>query len=139
MNEFLVKNEEDTRAFGITLAESLKASDVIGLIGDLGTGKTTLTKYIAEGLGIDETITSPTFTVVKEYNSCRLPLYHFDVYRLTSGNDLWEIGADDYLYGKGVSIVEWADLVKDGLPENTKFIYLEYGKGENERIYKWDF
>ncbi|MDD7512023.1 MAG: tRNA (adenosine(37)-N6)-threonylcarbamoyltransferase complex ATPase subunit type 1 TsaE [Peptostreptococcaceae bacterium] len=139
MNEFLVKNEEDTRAFGITLAESLKASDVIGLIGDLGTGKTTLTKYIAEGLGIDETITSPTFTVVKEYNSGRLPLYHFDVYRLTSGNDLWEIGADDYLYGKGVSIVEWADLVKDGLPENTKFIYLEYGKGENERIYKWDF
>lgn len=139
MNEFLVKSEEDTRAFGITLAESLKASDVIGLIGDLGTGKTTLTKYIAEGLGIDETITSPTFTVVKEYNSGRLPLYHFDVYRLTSGNDLWEIGADDYLYGKGVSIVEWADLVKDGLPENTKFIYLEYGKGENERIYKWDF
>ncbi|SFE20301.1 tRNA threonylcarbamoyladenosine biosynthesis protein TsaE [Peptostreptococcaceae bacterium pGA-8] len=139
MNEFLVKNEEDTRAFGITLAESLKASDVIGLIGDLGTGKTTLTKYIAEGLGIDETITSPTFTVVKEYNSGRLPLYHFDVYRLTSGNDLWEIGADDYLYGKGVSIVEWADLVKDGLPENTKFIYLEYGKGQNERIYKWDF
>lgn len=139
MNEFLVKNEEDTRAFGITLAESLKASDVIGLIGDLGTGKTTLTKYIAEGLGIDETITSPTFTVVKEYNSGRLPLYHFDVYRLTSGNDLWEIGADDYLYGKGVSIVEWADLVKDGLPENTKFIYLEYGKGENERMYKWDF
>ena len=89
MREVLIRNEEDTREFGHKLAESLKPNTVIALIGDLGTGKTTLSKYIAEGLGVKETITSPTFTVVLEYHSGRLPLYHFDVDRIASGTADW--------------------------------------------------
>ena len=83
-----LNTEEDTRAFGLEIAEALEPGDVVALIGDLGTGKTALTKYIAEGLGITEEINSPTFTIVKEYRSGRLPLYHFDVYRLGSGEEL---------------------------------------------------
>ena len=82
MREVIIRNEEDTRAFGTALAQQLKPGTVLALIGNLGTGKTTLTKYIAEGLGVKETLTSPTFTIVREYHSGRLPLYHFDVYRL---------------------------------------------------------
>ena len=96
MREVLIKNEEDTKVFGHRLAESLTENAVVALIGDLGTGKTTLTKYIAEGLGVAETITSPTFTIVCEYHSGRLPLYHFDVYRLENADDLFEIGAEEY-------------------------------------------
>ena len=88
MREVLIKNEEDTRRFGHELANRLKPGDVVALIGDLGTGKTTLTKYIAEGLGITEMITSPTFTIVCEYHSGRLPLYHFDVYRIDDPDDM---------------------------------------------------
>ena len=83
-----IENEEETRAFGISLAENAMPGDVIALMGDLGTGKTALTRYIAEGLGITGRISSPTFTIVKEYRSGRLPLYHFDVYRLAGDNDI---------------------------------------------------
>ena len=82
MREVIIRNEQDTRRFGMELAGQLKPGDIIALIGDLGTGKTALTRYIAEGLGVKETITSPTFTIVKEYRSGRLPLFHFDVYRI---------------------------------------------------------
>lgn len=139
MNEIFIRDEKDVAEFGRNLGASLESGDVVAMIGDLGTGKTTLTKYIAEGLGIEETITSPTFTIVKEYNSGRLPLYHFDVYRLENGDQLWETGADDYLYGKGVSIVEWADIVEDALPIDRKTIYIEYGKNPGERIYRCEF
>lgn len=139
MNEIFIRDERDAAEFGRNLGASLESGDVVAMIGDLGTGKTTLTKYIAEGLGIEETITSPTFTIVKEYNSGRLPLYHFDVYRLENGDQLWETGADDYLYGKGVSIVEWADIVEDALPIDRKTIYIEYGKNPGERIYRCEF
>ena len=105
-------------------------------IGDLGTGKTTLTKSIAEGLGIERHITSPTFTIVQEYREGRLPLFHFDVYRLRNAEDLFEIGADEYFYGRGVCVVEWADLVMEALPEDTKFICIDYAEEENGRIYK---
>lgn len=139
MREVLIKNEEDTREFGHKLAESLKPNTVIALIGDLGTGKTTLSKYIAEGLGVKETITSPTFTVVLEYHSGRLPLYHFDVYRVNDPDDLFEIGAEEYFYKGGVSIVEWADQVAEILPDDTLCIFIEYGEKEGERIYKCTF
>ena len=89
MREVIIRNEEDTKAFGYELAESLAPGAVLALIGNLGTGKTTLTKYIAEGLGITEMLTSPTFTIVREYYSGRLPLYHFDVYRLESAAELF--------------------------------------------------
>lgn len=139
MREVLIKNEEDTRVFGHQLAENLKADSVVALIGDLGTGKTTLTKYIAEGLGVKETITSPTFTIVSEYHSGRLPLYHFDVYRIEAADDLFEIGAEEYFYAGGVSIVEWADQVAEILPDDTLCIFIEYGQREGERIYKCTF
>lgn len=139
MREVVIRSEEDTRKFGLELAKRLKPNDVVALIGDLGTGKTTLTKYIAEGLGITEMITSPTFTIVCEYHSGRLPLYHFDVYRLENGDDMFEIGADEYFTAGGVSIVEWADLVAEILPEDTLAVFIEYGEKEGERIYKCTF
>ena len=134
-----IKSEEDTRAFGLELAAQCKPGTVIALIGDLGTGKTTLTKYIAEGLGIDRTITSPTFTIVQEYREGRLPLFHFDVYRIENGDDLFEIGFDEYLYGNGVCVIEWADQVLAYLPEQTLFIEISYGQEENGRIYDVHF
>lgn len=137
--EIIIKNEKETESFGRALAEELKAGDVLALIGDLGTGKTALTRYIAKGLGIDERITSPTFTIVKEYTEGRLPLYHFDVYRVSDADELFNIGIEEYFFGSGVCIVEWADMILDILPENTKFIYLEYGKDEGERVYKCTF
>ena len=139
MREVLIRNEEDTRAFGHQLAEKLQPNTVIALIGDLGTGKTTLSRYIAEGLGVKETITSPTFTVVLEYHSGRLRLYHFDVYRVNDPDDLFEIGAEEYFYKGGVSIVEWADQVAEILPDDTLCIFIEYGEKEGERIYKCTF
>lgn len=139
MREIVIRNEKDTRDFALKLADLLQPGTVLALIGDLGTGKTTLTKYIARGLGIAETLTSPTFTIVKEYHSGRLPLYHFDVYRMESAVDLFEIGAEEYFYGDGVCIVEWADQVAEILPDETLCIFIEYGKTESERIYKCTF
>ena len=134
-----ITNEEETRDFGLELGKNAKAGQVIALIGDLGTGKTTLTKSIAEGLGVTETISSPTYTIVKEYYSGRLPLYHFDVYRICDPEEFFNIGAEDYLNGEGVSIVEWADLVIEEIPEDALFIFIDYGKQEGERIYKCTF
>ena len=129
-----LKSEEDTRALGLSIADAAEAGDVVALIGDLGTGKTALTRYIAEGLGVRETINSPTFTIVKEYRSGRLPLYHFDVYRLGSGEELLDIGAEDMLDGDGLCVIEWADIVSDVLPEESLVVKIEYGAEEGERI-----
>lgn len=134
MTERILRNESDTRAFGLELAEKLQPGDVIALVGDLGTGKTALTRYIAEGLGVTETISSPTFTIVKEYSSGRIPLFHFDVYRLSDGGELLDIGADEYLNGNGACIIEWADIVADVLPDDAIVIQLLYGENEGERI-----
>lgn len=139
MREIVIRNEEDTKTFGIELAKSLEPNSVIALIGDLGTGKTTLTKYIAEGLGITEMITSPTFTIVCEYHSGRLPFYHFDVYRLGDSEDLFETGVEEYFYAGGVCVIEWADQIAEILPDDTKCIFIEYGENEGERIYKCTF
>ncbi len=135
MKIFTMKSEEDTRHFGLELAERLTPGSIVALIGDLGTGKTALTKYIAEGLGVKETITSPTFNIVKEYESGRLPLYHFDVYRLTDPEDMYEIGYEEYFFGRGVTVVEWADMVEELLPPETIVINIEYGEREGERKY----
>ena len=141
MREILIRDELETEAFGRELAKSLQAGDVLALIGDLGTGKTTLTKYIAKGLGIHEMITSPTFTIVNEYKSGRLPLYHFDAYRLEEegGAEVFETGIEEYFYKDGICIVEWAELIADILPDETKCIFMEYGKEPGERIYKCTF
>ena len=131
-----IKNEEETKAFGKKLAETLTGGTVVALTGDLGTGKTTLTKAIAEGLGISDTITSPTFTIVKEYRGGRLPPYHFDVYRVSDEDELFELGYEEYFYGDGVSVVEWADLIEELIPEDAVRILIEYGQAEGERVYK---
>ena len=134
-----IKNEHDTEEFGMKLASSLKPGDIVALIGDLGTGKTTLTKYIGKGLGVTENIDSPTFNIVKEHKSGIIPLFHFDVYRLSSGDELLDIGADEYFYSDGVCIIEWADIVADVVPEKAKVILIEYGEKQGERVYRCIF
>ena len=134
-----IKNEHDTEEFGMKLASSLEPGDIVALIGDLGTGKTTLTKYIAKGLGVTENIDSPTFNIVKEHKSGIIPLFHFDVYRLSSGDELLDIGAYEYFYSDGVCIIEWADIVADVVPEKAKVILIEYGEKQGERIYRCIF
>ena len=121
------------------LGRRAEPGQIIALIGDLGTGKTTLTKYIAEGLGITEVVSSPTFTVIKEYESGRMPLYHFDVYRVGDPDELFNIGAYEYFDGNGLCVIEWADLIEDELPENTDFIVIDYGETEGERVYRCTF
>ena len=134
-----IKNEHDTEEFGMKLASSLEPGDIVALNGDLGTGKTTLTKYIAKGLGVTENIDSPTFNIVKEHKSGIIPLFHFDVYRLSSGDELLDIGADEYFYSDGVCIIEWADIVADVVPEKAKVIFIEYGEKQGERVYRCIF
>ncbi|MCI5535140.1 MAG: tRNA (adenosine(37)-N6)-threonylcarbamoyltransferase complex ATPase subunit type 1 TsaE [Lentihominibacter sp.] len=134
-----IKNEQETRSFGKKLAAELAPGIVIALTGDLGTGKTALTKSIAEGLGITEVITSPTFNIVKEYYSGRIPMYHFDVYRIGDIDEMYELGYEEYFYGNGVCIVEWADLIEDIIPEDAIRIDIEYGENEGERIYRCTF
>lgn len=134
-----IKNEQATEEFGLNLASELKPGDIVALIGALGTGKTALTKYIAKGLGVTENIDSPTFNIVKEYKSGKLPLFHFDVYRLSGGDDLLDIGADEYFYSNGVCVVEWADLVADVIPDKAKVIIIKYGENQGERIYRCIF
>lgn len=136
IQRIIIKDEENTRAFGLDLAEKLKPGDIIALIGDLGTGKTTLTKSIAEGLGINEMITSPTFTIVQEYTGGRLPLYHFDVYRICDTEEMYELGYEEYFFGQGVCIVEWADQIMELIPEGSIVIRIRYGEREDERIYQ---
>ena len=134
-----LNTEEDTRAFGLEIAEALEPGDVVALIGDLGTGKTALTKYIAAGLGITEEINSPTFTIVKEYRSGRIPLYHFDVYRIDDPDELYEIGCEEYFYGDGLCVIEWADNISEILPDEVMRITIDYGANEGERIIKCGF
>ncbi|MBR5228981.1 MAG: tRNA (adenosine(37)-N6)-threonylcarbamoyltransferase complex ATPase subunit type 1 TsaE [Firmicutes bacterium] len=130
-----INSEEDTTRYGLSLASQLSPGEVVCLVGDLGTGKTALTKAIAEGLGVTEHIVSPTFNIVKEYHSGRMPLYHFDVYRVSDPDELFEIGAEEYFYGEGVCIVEWADLIPDMIPSGSRVIEISYGEAPQERIY----
>ncbi|MHC5100145.1 tRNA (adenosine(37)-N6)-threonylcarbamoyltransferase complex ATPase subunit type 1 TsaE [Peptoniphilus genitalis] len=115
-----LNNLNETEKFGIFLGENLKPGDVVCLNGDLGAGKTTLTKSIAKGLGIDDYVTSPTFTIVNEYYG-KTDLYHIDTYRLDEKIDVDYLGFDEYFYSDGVTIVEWAEKIRDALPE----VYME--------------
>ena len=114
----------DTISWGQALAEMLQAGDVIALVGDLGAGKTHATKGIVAGLGSTMDVSSPTFTLVHEYNGGRLPAYHFDFYRLDSAAELPGIGWDDYLDANGVVIVEWADKFPEAIPGNARWFHL---------------
>ena len=135
MKTLVLKSTEDTDALGARLAAEAEPNTVIALTGDLGAGKTTLTKAIAKALGINETLTSPTFTIVCEYDSGRMPLYHFDVYRVHDSEELFEIGFEDYLHRGGLCVIEWADLLEEGmLPADTIHIKLSYGSHDDERV-----
>lgn len=116
-------NQEDTFRFAKKLALGAKPGDIICLDGDLGVGKTVFTQGFAEGLGIEDYVNSPTFTIVKEYSG-RIPLYHFDVYRIGDSSEMEEIGYEDYFYGDGVTIVEWPERIEDLLPENAHWIHI---------------
>ncbi len=142
---YLSHSYEQTRDIACEFAKILSPGDVVTLDGDLGAGKTAFTGGLAKGLGIDTHVTSPTFTIVNEYRSGSLPLFHFDVYRLDSMDDLYDIGWEDYLSQDGICVVEWADIVRDELSppyyeiriikqsenEDTRQISIEY-KGENQ-------
>ena len=108
---------EDTFRLGFQMAEKAAPGDVIALLGDLGVGKTVFTKGFAAGLGIQEDISSPTFTILQLYEEGRLPLYHFDVYRISDPEEMMEVGWDDYVYGNGVCLIEWANLIEDLMEE----------------------
>lgn len=116
---------EDTHALGKKLGENAKPGDVYTLLGDLGVGKTVLTQGIADGLGIKEAICSPTFTIVQVYDEGRMPFYHFDVYRIGDIEEMDEIGYEDYFYGDGLTIIEWANLIEEILPSKRKEITIE--------------
>ena len=115
---------EETEKIGYAIGESAMPGEIYCLSGDLGVGKTVFTKGFAKGLGIDDHITSPTFTIINEYYG-RLPLYHFDVYRVADPEEMDYIGSDEYFFGQGVCLIEWAELIDDIIPENAKWIKIE--------------
>lgn len=121
IKEQIFNSDSDTDTFeiGRKIGEDAKSGQIYALYGKMAMGKTVFSKGFAKGLGITENVNSPTFTVVQEYNSGRLPLYHFDVYRLGNIDDLYEIGYTEYFYGDGVCLIEWAELIEGALPENT--------------------
>lgn len=115
-------NSKETYELGFNMGKSAKAGDVYCLDGDLGVGKTVFTQGFAKGLGINEPINSPTFTIVQEYHEGRLPLYHFDVYRIGDIAEMDEIGYEEYFYSEGVCLIEWGNLISEIMPENATYI-----------------
>jgi tRNA threonylcarbamoyladenosine biosynthesis protein TsaE len=116
---------EETFQLGQKLGEQAKPGEVYTLVGDLGVGKTVLTQGIAKGLAIEEPISSPTFTIVQVYEEGRMPFYHFDVYRIGDIEEMDEIGYEDYFYGQGLTMIEWANLIEEILPEHYLEIRIE--------------
>ena len=135
--KYLTSSPEQTLELGVKFGKTLKSGTVVALIGELGTGKTVFTKGIAKGLSVKdhEHVNSPSFVIMKEYKSKKTPLYHFDLYRLKSSQDLDTVGYEEYFYSKGISVVEWADRAMDVLPErhiSVRFKHL----GKNKREIK---
>jgi ATPase, YjeE family len=118
-------SEQETRTLGERLSAKAKPGSIYTLTGDLGVGKTVFTQGFAKGLGIDEPVNSPTFTIIQEYEDGRLPFYHFDVYRIGNIDEMEEIGYEDYFYGKGVCLIEWANLIEEILPGERLAITIE--------------
>ena len=118
-------SDKETFELGEKLGQAAKAGQIYTLIGDLGVGKTVFTQGMARGLGITEPISSPTFTIIQEYQEGRLPFYHFDVYRIGDIEEMEEIGYDDYFFGQGVCMIEWANLIEELLPEQVIQVKIE--------------
>lgn len=131
--EFISESPEETEALGARLAERLAGGAVVAFTGDLGAGKTAFVRGMARGLGIAEAVTSPTFTIVNEYHGGRLPLFHFDMYRLRSADELFDIGWDDYLAVGGVCAVEWSENVSEALDSGAVRVDIRSAGTENGR------
>ena len=134
MQKIILNSEKETIELGKKLAENLKIGDVIVLTGELGSGKTKLTEGILTYFGLQDEISSPTFTIVNEYQTENFPIYHFDVYRLEDSDEFLSIGGDEY-FEKGVCIIEWGEQIEDVLPQNyTKITFSRDVENENKRI-----
>ena len=131
--EYLSHSPEDTEHIGEELGRALSPGSVVAYCGGLGMGKTAFTRGLARGLGCTGRVTSPTFTIVNEYSGT-VPMFHFDMYRLDSSDDLFDIGWEDYLTRGGVCAVEWSERVTDALPEDALWVDIARGSGENDRI-----
>lgn len=130
--EFVSKSPEDTAGFALKLAKEAHPGDVFAFFAPMGAGKTTFSKAFAKGLGITETVNSPTFTILNIYEGGRLPLYHFDAYRIEEPEEMEEIGFEEYIYGEGICLIEWAEIIKDTLPLHYFLVKIEV-LSENER------
>lgn len=133
MTKIYLEDENKTKEIGYKLGKLLTENSVICLVGDLGAGKTTLTQSIAKSLEVYDYITSPTFTIVNEYEG-KYPFYHFDVYRIGSSDEMYDIGYDEYIENGGVCIIEWANLIEDILPDEYLYINLKYLDNSREMI-----
>lgn len=131
---FYTHSADETIALGIRIGQRLKAGDVIAMRGTLAAGKTTITKGIAVSLGIKDTVTSPTFCLISEYEGDRMPLYHMDVYRLEGPEDFLNLGAEEMIYGKGVCVIEWSEKVESELPKRTIYITLSPQEDGSRKI-----
>ena len=132
MATFISNSPDETKSFGRQFAGNVKAGDVLALIGELGSGKTQFVKGLVAGLGANTPATSPTFTLIHEYSGGRLPIYHFDFFRIEDRQSAERLGLDEYFFGDGISVIEWADRFPDLIPENAHWISFET-KSETER------
>ena len=126
------RNVKETLELGIKIGQEAKPGLVIALEGDLGVGKTVLAQGVAKGLGVEEMVCSPTFTIVQVYEEGRYPFYHFDVYRLEDPDEMYEVGVEDYFYGEGVCMVEWAEMIKEILP--SSYLKIEISKDPQQGV-----
>lgn len=133
MREFLTSSPQETEALGEKIGARLNGGEVLALFGEMGAGKTALTRGIARGLGVSGGVSSPTFALVHEYRG-RLPVYHFDMYRIDGWDDLYSTGFFDYLESGGVLVVEWSENIENALPDYAVRIRLRRGRAENQRI-----
>ena len=131
--EWITNSEQETEQLGQRLGAALKPGTILAYTGDLGAGKTAFTRGLARGLDIPERVTSPTFTIVNEYEGGRLPLFHFDMYRLGGADELFDIGWEDYLARNGVCAVEWSENVEEALEEGTIRVDIRRGEHDNQR------
>ncbi len=132
--EFVTHSREETQALGARLADALDAGRVVAFTGDLGAGKTAFVSGMARALGVEGRVTSPTFTIVNEYEGGRLPLFHFDMYRLGGADELFHIGWEDYLARNGVCAVEWSENVAEAIEPDAVRVSILRGEGDNDRI-----
>lgn len=129
MKTYISKNELDTKEFAKEFAKELKKDDIIVLSGNLGSGKTKFTEGLLDYFGLADEISSPTFTIVNEYQNEKINIFHFDVYRLNSSDDFFDIGGEEY-FGKGLCIIEWGEIINSCLPDNTIFVNFEKSKSD---------